>query len=183
MGPTTVPVPVLDVENLPVHVEIPKDDDEPFPSSEDINPNKPAFFHEMQRTRRRLQRAIVVACGQCLLQTRQRLRLAPTPSHSNSQSTNNIPESQNELIYPPESSSVQTSDNSGTISNATERARLFPSTSPCTTPPPMLQPGVERPISPSNSHHEQRFDPANQFDTADEPVNSRTQVSVGRQGH
>ncbi|ESK80995.1 hypothetical protein Moror_7617 [Moniliophthora roreri MCA 2997] len=48
MGPITVPVPVLDVENLPVHVEIPKDDHEPFPDTEDINPNEPAFFHELQ---------------------------------------------------------------------------------------------------------------------------------------
>ncbi|ESK81082.1 hypothetical protein Moror_13377 [Moniliophthora roreri MCA 2997] len=50
MGPITVQVPVLDVENLPVHVEIPKDDDEPFSDSEDINPNEPAFFHEIQQT-------------------------------------------------------------------------------------------------------------------------------------
>ncbi|ESK82581.1 hypothetical protein Moror_3668 [Moniliophthora roreri MCA 2997] len=54
MGPITVPVPVLDIENLLVHVEIPKDTDEPFPDSEDINPNEPAFFHELQRTHQRL---------------------------------------------------------------------------------------------------------------------------------
>ncbi|ESK84293.1 hypothetical protein Moror_3744 [Moniliophthora roreri MCA 2997] len=48
MGPITVPVPVLDVKNLPVHVEILKDADEPFPDSEDINPNEPAFFHKLQ---------------------------------------------------------------------------------------------------------------------------------------
>uniref|UniRef100_A0A0W0GC56 Uncharacterized protein n=1 Tax=Moniliophthora roreri TaxID=221103 RepID=A0A0W0GC56_MONRR len=50
IGPITVPVPVLDVENLPVHIEIPKDADEPFPDSKDINPNEPAFFHELQQT-------------------------------------------------------------------------------------------------------------------------------------
>uniref|UniRef100_A0A0W0G7D8 Uncharacterized protein n=1 Tax=Moniliophthora roreri TaxID=221103 RepID=A0A0W0G7D8_MONRR len=144
MGPITVLVPVLDIKNLPVHVEIPKDDDEPFPNSEDINPNEPAFFYEIQRTRRKLRRAIVVTCGQCLLQTRQRLRLASTPSHPNAtNTTNTIIDPQNDLIYPPESSNLRTSDGLGSISNATERARLFPSTSPCTTPPPMLQPGAE----------------------------------------
>uniref|UniRef100_A0A0W0ETY9 Uncharacterized protein n=1 Tax=Moniliophthora roreri TaxID=221103 RepID=A0A0W0ETY9_MONRR len=54
MGPITVPVPVLDVENLPIYVEILKDADKPFPDSEDINPNEPAFFHKVQRTHRRL---------------------------------------------------------------------------------------------------------------------------------
>ncbi|ESK92916.1 hypothetical protein Moror_9042 [Moniliophthora roreri MCA 2997] len=107
MGPIMVPVPVLDVENLPVHVEIPKDDNEPFPDSEDINPNEPAFFHELQQTKRKLRRAIVVAHGQCLLQTRQRLRLASTSSHSNPPNTTSIiADPQNELIYPPESSDV-----------------------------------------------------------------------------
>ncbi|ESK81824.1 hypothetical protein Moror_16754 [Moniliophthora roreri MCA 2997] len=107
MGPITVPVPVLDVENLPVHIEIPKDADEPFPDSEDINPNEPAFFHELQRTHRRLRRAIVIARGQCLLQTRQRLRPAsPTidPHPAQNDSINADP--QNELIYPSESSDM-----------------------------------------------------------------------------
>uniref|UniRef100_A0A0W0GEK6 Uncharacterized protein n=1 Tax=Moniliophthora roreri TaxID=221103 RepID=A0A0W0GEK6_MONRR len=121
MGPITVPVPVLDVENLPVHVELPKDDDEPFSDSEDINPNEPAFFHELQRTHRRLRRAIVVACRQCLLQTRQRLRPAsPTINPHSTQTNNANPNSQNELVYPPESSDMRTSDSSGTISDATE---------------------------------------------------------------
>ncbi|ESK81672.1 hypothetical protein Moror_3222 [Moniliophthora roreri MCA 2997] len=184
MGPTTVPVPVLDVENLPVHVEIPKDDNEPFPDTEDINPNEPAFFHEIQRTKRRLRRAIVVARGQCLLQTRQRLRLAPTPSHSNSANAPTIiTDPQNELIYPPEPTDMRTPDSSGRISDATERARLFPSTSPCTTPPPMLQPGVERSPSPSTSQHQQRFSQDNQFHAANEPTNSGSQIGMGRRGH
>ncbi|ESK82191.1 hypothetical protein Moror_14451 [Moniliophthora roreri MCA 2997] len=156
MGPITVPVPVLDVENLPVHVEILKDVDEPFPDSEDINPNKPAFFHELQQTHQRLQRAIVVARGQCLLETRQRLcNASPAIYFHPPQNDNAIADPQNELIYPPESSNVRTSDDSGTISNATERARLFPATSPCTTPPPMLRPGAKRSDSPLTSHHGQ----------------------------
>ncbi|ESK81015.1 hypothetical protein Moror_16290 [Moniliophthora roreri MCA 2997] len=184
MGPIMVPVPVLDVENLPVHVEIPKDDNEPFPDTEDINPNEPTFFHEIQQTKRRLRRAIVVARGQCLLQTRQRLRLASTSNDTNPSDTAAIvTDPQNELIYPSESPDVRTSDSSGTISNATERARLFPSTSPCTTPPPMLQPRTERSPSPSTSHHQQRFNKDNQFHAADEPANSESQISMGRRGH
>uniref|UniRef100_A0A0W0GB46 Uncharacterized protein n=1 Tax=Moniliophthora roreri TaxID=221103 RepID=A0A0W0GB46_MONRR len=120
MGPITVPVPVLDVENLPVHVEILKDADEPFPDSEDINPNEPAFFYKVQRTCRRLRRAIVVARGQCLLQTRQRLHNVSPSIHSNpTQTANIVADSQNELIYPSESSSNWT-DDSGTISNTSE---------------------------------------------------------------
>ncbi|ESK81895.1 hypothetical protein Moror_702 [Moniliophthora roreri MCA 2997] len=184
MGPITVPVPVLDIENLPVHIEIPKDDDEPFPDSEDINPNEPAFFHEIQQTRRRLRRAIVVARGQCLLQTRQRLRLASIANHSNpTDTTNDLTKDPNKLIYPPESSDMRTSDSSGNISNATERARIFPSTSPCTTPPPMLPPTTEQPITAPSSQHNQRFDPANQFNTSDEPVNSGMQIGMGRRRH
>ncbi|ESK81567.1 hypothetical protein Moror_5088 [Moniliophthora roreri MCA 2997] len=184
IGPITVPVPVLDVENLPVHVEIPKDDNEPFPDTEDINPNEPTFFHELQRTKRRLRRAIVVARGQCLLQTRQRLRLASTSHDTNSpDAAADVTNSQNELVYPPESADMRTSDSSGTISNATERARLFPSTSPCITPPPMLQPRTERPPSPSTSQHQQRFSQGNQFHTANEPANSGTQIGLGRRGH
>uniref|UniRef100_A0A0W0F442 Uncharacterized protein n=1 Tax=Moniliophthora roreri TaxID=221103 RepID=A0A0W0F442_MONRR len=152
MGPITVPVPVLDVENLPVHVEIPKDDDEPFPDSKDINPNEPAFFHELQRTRRRLRRAIVVACGQCLLQTRQRLRLAsPTINPDPTEHTNTITDSQNELVYPIEPSSNQTSDSSGEISNSAERTQLLPTTSPHTTPPPTSEPRFESPGFPDSS--------------------------------
>uniref|UniRef100_A0A0W0G3C3 Uncharacterized protein n=1 Tax=Moniliophthora roreri TaxID=221103 RepID=A0A0W0G3C3_MONRR len=184
MGPTTVPVPVLDVENLPVHVEIPKDDDEPFPDTEDINPNEPAFFHEIQRNKRKLRRAIVVARRQCLLQTRQRLRLASTTSHSNPpNATTFVADPQNELVYPPESTDIRTADSSGRISNATERARLFPSTSPCTTPPPMLQPGVERSPSSSTSQHQQQFSQDNQFHAADEPIDSGSQIGMGRRGH
>uniref|UniRef100_A0A0W0G9S9 Uncharacterized protein n=1 Tax=Moniliophthora roreri TaxID=221103 RepID=A0A0W0G9S9_MONRR len=48
MGPIMVPVPVLDIENLPVHVELPQDTDEPFPDGEDISPNEPAFFHKRE---------------------------------------------------------------------------------------------------------------------------------------
>ncbi|ESK81429.1 hypothetical protein Moror_9655 [Moniliophthora roreri MCA 2997] len=180
MGPITVPVPVLDVENLPVHVEIPKDDNEPFPDTEDINPNEPAFFHEIQRTKRRLRRVIVVARGQCLLQTRQRLCLASTSNDTNpSDPTAIVTDPQNELVYPPESPDVRTSNSSGTISNPTEQARLFPSTSPCTTPSPMLQPRTEQSPSPSTSHHQQQFNEDNQFHAADELANSESQINRG----
>ncbi|ESK81669.1 hypothetical protein Moror_3225 [Moniliophthora roreri MCA 2997] len=187
MGLIMVPVPILDVENLLVHIEIPKDDDEPFPDSEDINPNEPTFFHEVQRTQRRLRRAIVVAHGQCLLQTRQRLRLASPAIHSNpTQPTNTIADFQNELVYPSESSSRRTDDSgTRTISDTAEQTRLFPTTSPHPTPPSIPEPRFEQPsVSDTSTHstyHEQWFKDANQFNTAtDEPTDSRTPVGVGR---
>ncbi|ESK82794.1 hypothetical protein Moror_12293 [Moniliophthora roreri MCA 2997] len=153
MGPATVPMPVLDVENLPLHVEIPETDTiYAFPTDADISPNEPAFFTEYLLERRQQL---------CRLASNNRTSTKNDPTTNSRGNDPSIANQNLPLIYPPTTDDNQTGDRTShsdsSISNATERAQLFPNISPPSTLPPMSRNPFTRTnavTNPDSSSHD-----------------------------